>query len=251
MPNADSRLLRCSVAFVWLFTGLAVVFPYYRDEGHKYLDRLGLPDWLMYLTCAAEVLLGLRVALGPASTWVTLVQVVLVLGFTTILACLDPLLLAHPFGILTKNIPLLSAVGTAWLLEREGWTSRARWLLRVGMAIIWITEGIFPKLFFQQSVERQLVEASGLVPADPAGFLIGLGTLETCSGLLALLLRGRLLRWLLACQLFGLVVLPVLASLPDLRVWVHPFGPLTKNVPIIAGTYLVMLRCTDWTAAVR
>ena len=49
-----------SVAFVWLATGLLVLHPYYREQGQEALGRLGLPDWFMYATCAAEVLLGLR-----------------------------------------------------------------------------------------------------------------------------------------------------------------------------------------------
>jgi hypothetical protein len=71
-------LLRLSIAFVWLFTGLAVLHPYYREVGQEYLARLGLPDSVMVATCAFEVLLGLRVALGPASTWLMLLQVAMV-----------------------------------------------------------------------------------------------------------------------------------------------------------------------------
>src|SRR5262249_26250560 len=120
----EERALCGSVAFVWLATGLSVLHPDYRQGGHEYLSRLGLPDGLMYATCAAELLLGLWVALGRATTAVTAVQVALVAGFTMILAVEDPTLLVHPDGVLTKNIPLLAAVGTAWLLRREGWTPR-------------------------------------------------------------------------------------------------------------------------------
>src|SRR5437867_3574403 len=108
----EERALCGGAAFVWLTTGLAVLHPYYREVGHQYLDRLGLPDGLMFATCAAEVLLGLRVALGRATTAVTAVQAALVAGFTAILAVLDPALLVHPDGVLTKNLPLLATIGT-------------------------------------------------------------------------------------------------------------------------------------------
>lgn len=241
-PLVASRLLRLSVAFVWLFTGLAVLHPYYRLIGHTYLQRLGLPDSVMYATCGFEVLLGLRVALGPASGWLTLLQVAMVSAFTVILACLEPSMLLHPFGMLTKNVPLLAVVVTAWLLEREGWTPRTTWLLRGGLATIWITEGLLPKVVWIQDSEIEVVRRSGLVPIDEVLFLHLLGGALALSGVLALVLRGGPLRAVLAAQLVALVVLPVLVSLPEPTLWVHPFGPMTKNVPLLAGTAVLLLR---------
>lgn len=243
---ADGRWLRWSVAFVWLATGLSVFHPEYRRIGHDYLSRLGLPDWLMYVTCCGEVLLGLRVALGPASAWISALQVTLVLGFTTILAALEPLLLAHPFGILTKNVPLLAAVGTAWLLQGERWTWRSWWLLRTGMAAVWITEGLFPKVLFQQQMEIDVVAQSGLAPGDPAVFLRFLGACQAVSGVAVLLLRGRALQVVLVCQAVGLVVLPFLVSWHNWALWVHPFGPLIKNIPILVGTLVLLRRCVAY-----
>jgi hypothetical protein len=238
----EERALCGGAAFVWLATGLSALHPYYREVGHAYLARLGLPDGLMYATCAAEVLLGLRVALGRATTAVTAVQAALIVGFTVILAVLDPPLLVHPDGVLTKNLPLLATVGTAWLLRREGWTPRAAWLLRGGMAIIWITEGLFPKVLFQAGWEVALVKRSGLVFGDSVLFLRVMGACEALSGVAALLLRGRPLRWLLGAQLAALLVLPLLVGWQEPELWVHPFGPLTKNVPILVGTALLWRR---------
>jgi hypothetical protein len=236
--------MQLGIAFIWLATGLGVLHPVYREIGVGFLDRLGLPPWLMYATCAGEVALGLRVAFGRPSTWLTLLQTALVLGFSVILARIYPWLLVDRFGMLSKNLPLLALIGTAWLVEREGWTRRAAWLLRVGMASIWITEGLFPKILFVIPAEIETVAASGIVPINPELFLFGLGLAQALSGVLALSLTGWPLRILLMCQLAALVVLPLLVSfqLPDL--WVHPFGPLTKNVPILVGTWLVLRRCT-------
>jgi hypothetical protein len=56
---SDRIALRFAVAFVWLFTGLAVLHPYYREVGAYYLvECLGLPELLMYVTCGLEVLLS-------------------------------------------------------------------------------------------------------------------------------------------------------------------------------------------------
>jgi hypothetical protein len=240
--ETDARLLRWSVAFVWLATGALVLVPEYQRVGGYYLKLLHLPAELMLATCIVEIALGLRLALGRMATWLAILQIGMVLAFTAILASVEPMLLASPFGMLTKNIPLLAAVGTAWLLEREGWTPRAHWLLRAGVGIIWITEGIVPKILYQQETELRVVAESGLVPWKPDDFLFWLGLAQAASGLCVFALSGRPLRILLACQLAALVALPILVSLHDWELWIHPFGPLTKNVTILAGTWLLLRR---------
>ncbi len=224
---------------------MLVLHPAYRKVGGEFLRPLGLPEWLMLVACAGEVVLGLRVALGPARTWLAAMQLGGIAFFTAVLAWEDPHLLVHRFGILTKNVPIAALVLVQWLIEREGWTPRARRILRAGMAVIWLTEGIFPKILFQSPEEVATVAGSGLVPGDPARFLVFMGVCQAASGLAALLLRGRALGIVLLCQAAALVFLPLLVSWQDPVLWVHPFGPMTKNLPILAGTLLAARRCTE------
>ncbi len=243
----DVRALVLSVAFVWLATALLIAHPFFRQVGEAHLDRLGLPHALMGATCAFELALGLRVALGRPTTALALLQAALVLGFTLILAVQDPMLLAHPYGVLTKNLPLLGALLSATLGAREGFSPRVVWLLRVSMALPWLTEGLIPKLLFQQELELAVVRASGLVPMDAAAFLRILGAAQVASAVAALLLRGAPLRALLVLQAASLVVLPLLVSIHDPLLWVHPFLPLLKNVPILVGTVVLARRCSTWS----
>lgn len=240
--GVDERLLRAGIASIWLATGLLVLHPHYREIGAQQLDRLGLPHWLMFAACAFEVLLGLRVLLARATLATTALQLALVLGFTTILAVSEPMLLVHPFGILSKNVPLLALVVAAYLVEREGWTPRVVRLVRAGVAAIWLTEGLLPKILFQQPMELEVVSRSGLVPIDPSTFLVIMGVLQVASGVAVLALRGLPLRVVLGGQLAALVALPLLVSFHEPLLWVHPFGPLTKNLPILAGTLIALRR---------
>lgn len=237
----DETALRVAVGSVWLLTGVSVVHPHFRMIGAAYLGRLGWPVALMPVACAAEIALGLYVVARPFGGALAALQVALVLAFTAVLATLDPMLLVHPFGALTKNVPLLAAIGALWLVGREGWSGRAMWLLRAGIASVWITEGLLPKVLFQQEIELAVVRQSGLVPGDPAVFLLALGIVEALSGVLVLVLRGRALVVLLRVQAGALVVLPLLVGLQLPLLWVHPFGPLIKNIPILVGT-LVLAR---------
>jgi hypothetical protein len=244
-PLAEVRWLCLSIAAVWLATGVAVLHPYYREVGAEYLAPLGLPPAVMIATCVGEIVLGLRVAFGRPATWLTVLQVLLILGFTTILACSAPQLLVNPFGMVTKNLPLLAAIGTAWLVDREGWTPRARWLLRGGVALIWISEGVFPKILFQQDVELKIAADTIPLSVAPGTVLLVIGACQAVSGVLVLLLRGRPLRVVLVAQIVALVVLPIVVGFLDWHLWVHPFMPLVKNLPILAGTVLVLLHSTE------
>lgn len=239
--SAD-RWLRGGVAFIWIATALGVAAPSYRAIGSVYLGRLGLPDELMYATCAAELVLGLVILRLPMTSALAGLQLAMIAAFSLILAIAEPLLLVHPFGILTKNLPLAAAIGAAWLARREGWTPRAVGLLRLGVAAIWLTEGIGPKILFQQAYELEVVRRSGLVPFDPSLFLRLMGAAQAASGVAVLALGGRSLRFVLLCQAAALVALPVLVSVPEPELWVHPFGPLTKNVPILAATLVLVRR---------
>ncbi len=148
--QGELLFLKLGAASIWFTTALGVLHPFYREVGSAFLGRLGLPEWLMWATCAGELVLAIIIVVSAPKTWLFVAQAGGVTVFTLILAFLEPMLLVHPFGMLSKNYPFLALVTATWLVAREGWTARATWVLRGGMALIWMTEGLFPKLLFQQ-----------------------------------------------------------------------------------------------------
>lgn len=197
----------------------------------------------MFVTCAAEVLLGVRV-LFPWTAWMAPVQAAMILGFTLILAGTEPMLLVHPYGMLSKNLPLLAVIAVVARLPHEGWSERVTRWLRGGMAIVWITEGLGPKVLFQLPLEIAVVAGSGLVPMDPSLFLRLLGLGQAASGVAAWILPPRAAAILCAMQCVAVVVLCALVSWQDPLLWVHPFGPMTKDIPILVGTAVLTWRHT-------
>jgi hypothetical protein len=224
--------LRWAVAFVWLWTGIAVLHPYYRELGEAFLAPLGLPSAIMYATCAAEVLLGLRVALGRAATWVTLLQLALIAGFTLILSVSQPELWLDPLGVLTKNLPLFAMIGTAWSLEREGWSDRAYRLLQGGLILFWVVDGLFAWLL---SPVASFVHPNWQVGCLELVLALTLFRLPGCPALLILL-----------AHVMYLLIMIGVATVRDPLLWFHPFGPLTKYVAVLVGTLVLML--DGWTA---
>jgi hypothetical protein len=235
--------LRFALAFIWLATGGGVLSEEYRRIGLESLRPTGLPAWVMFVTCGGEVLLGLWVLSGRAAAWSAALQAVLIAGFTVILSVTQPELWAHPFGVLTKNLPLLALVGVLRLLETEGWTPRTTWLLRAGMALLWLNEGLLACILFQGDEIRRVAASTGLAYPEPSTFLYVAGALQIVSAVAALLLRGRLLQLLLAAQTLGLAGVCVMVTRYDPLLWLHPFGPVTKNVPVLIGTAVLLTHC--------
>ncbi len=240
----DERLLRVSVAAVWLCTGASVVHPYYREVGARYLAALGLPEGVMLATCAAEVLLAVVLLVRRTDRAQAMAQTLPVLAFTAVLAAEEPRLLAHPFGVLTKNVPLLGAVWAAWLLRTEGTGPRVQRLLRASLGAVWIAEGLFPKLVLQSPIELEVVGALGVEAAAASDLVRLAGAAEVAAGVAMLVVPAHRLVPLLVAQVVALVALPILVVVALPEMLVHPFGPLIKNLPILAGTIVLARSCS-------
>jgi hypothetical protein len=238
-------LLRTSLALVWLATALTVLAPGYREVGAAYLARLHLGPIWMYATCAGEGLLGLALLARPLGRHVARLQIAAVAGFTLILALTEPMLLVSPFGMLSKNLPFVLVVWAADRLARGEAEARVWPLLRAAAALPWLTEGLFPKLLFQQEVELSMAPAIGLTFASPHVLVAAIGVGQVASFALVLALRGRARQLVLAAQLAALVLLPLVVGWIAPWLWVHPFGPFSKNLPIMAATWLVLTREGD------
>jgi hypothetical protein len=236
----DRVLLRAAVAFIWLATGLGVLHPYYREVGTHYLSPLGLGAWAMVAACALEVALALLVIAVPARPWLTALQVLMIVGFTLVLGVQEPALLVSPFGVLSKNVTLVCLILSLYWREWEGRSARAVWIIRLGLAFIWTWEGVMACVLFQGDTLREIITAAGLDFGRPSLVLQVMGVGQALAGLSLLVLRGRLLQLVLASQALGLLVICVLVTRYDAMLWMHPFGPLTKNVPLLLGTLVAL-----------
>lgn len=114
--------LRLSIAFLWIWTGIISAFVSPANETFALLARAGIGPPLatpvLYATCLVEVVLGAATAAGFRVRLVGGVQIVLILGFTAILTAITPELWIHPFGPLTKNVPLIAATLVMMALAR-------------------------------------------------------------------------------------------------------------------------------------
>ena len=116
----------------------------------------------------------------------------------------------------------------------------AKVLLRTALALVWIYEGLVPKVLFPMARELELVASTGLSWPTPRAALFAVGVVEILCGLW--LLTGRGERWAAGLSTLMLIVLtPVIATLNP-AILHHPYGGFSKNLGLIAcGAAIWML----------
>ena len=113
-----------SIATVWIATAWVSALVYPAAESYRLLERTGVPAALaplmLYGAAGLDLLLGVatlalpRARRGPL--W--LAQLALIAFYSLLIAWRLPEFLAHPYGPLTKNLPMLAAIWLLYELEK-------------------------------------------------------------------------------------------------------------------------------------
>lgn len=101
---------RFSLAFLWLFTAITSAF-FAREEGLDILAGGGitgyLADFCLYSGSLLDAIIAIWLLLGKRLALCYLIQFWVVVVYSLLLTVIDANFWLHPFGPLTKNIPLL------------------------------------------------------------------------------------------------------------------------------------------------
>ena len=114
---------------------------------------------------------------------------------------------------------------------------RARIICRIALGLVWIYEGLVPKLLFVRPDQLELVERSGLFFGTPAVFLQLLGVAQVGCGLW--LLTGIAERLAVFLATAGMIVLIVLVARANPAMLTDPYGALVKDLCLIACAFTV------------
>jgi uncharacterized protein YbjT (DUF2867 family) len=116
-------ILRISIALVWIVTAIVSAFVYPVQDSYALLARTGIPEGLrplmLYGASAFDMLLGLGILFMKRRRWLWLAQFGLIGFYTVMIAWKLPEFLVHPYGPLTKNLPMLAAIWLLYQLEDE------------------------------------------------------------------------------------------------------------------------------------
>jgi uncharacterized protein YbjT (DUF2867 family) len=115
--------LRLSIAFVWIATAIVSALVYPPELSYALLERTGVPPALgplmLYGAAGFDLLLGIGILLLARRRWLWMAQLLLIGFYTVVIAWKLPEFLWHPYGPLTKNIPMLAAIWLLYQLEEK------------------------------------------------------------------------------------------------------------------------------------
>jgi uncharacterized protein YbjT (DUF2867 family) len=119
-------LLRLTLALLWIWTGIVSLGIYPVERSYELLAGVGLHGSVatvaLYGAALLDIALGVFTLWLPAvwqhaRRWVWLAQLALIAGYTVIITIFLPEYWLHPYGPISKNLPIMAAIGLLWWLE--------------------------------------------------------------------------------------------------------------------------------------
>lgn len=123
--NSQEKLYKpaiCSLAFLWVFTGLTSIY-FSPDIGYEILASANITgsmaDFSVYAGGALDIVLGLWLLTSVKTKLCCIVQVAVIALYTAILTLIDASFWLHPFGPITKNIPIIVLIGYVYIASAD------------------------------------------------------------------------------------------------------------------------------------
>jgi uncharacterized protein YbjT (DUF2867 family) len=113
-------------------------------------------------------------------------------------------------------------------------------MLRISIALVWIVTAIVSFGLYPVEDSYALLARTGISGALAPVALYGAAMLDLLFGIGTLVLkRGRWRRRLWLAQLALIIGYTIIISFRLPEFWLHPYGPLLKNLPMIAAIWLL------------
>jgi uncharacterized protein YbjT (DUF2867 family) len=110
-------------------------------------------------------------------------------------------------------------------------------LLRWSIALVWIVTGIVSLGLYPVQESYALLARAGVEGALAPPMLYGAAALDLAFGIAILVCKRRSRLWLAQIGVILLYTAIITLRLPEF--WLHPYGPLLKNLPMLAAIWLL------------
>jgi hypothetical protein len=127
----------------------------------------------------------------------------------------------------TRARAIANEARLAWLLP----------LLRMSVGIVWIVTAVVSLGLYPVEDSYALLAQVGLTGLPATLALYGAALLDLVFGIGVFVMRDR--RWLWRAQMALIVAYSIIIAIRLPEYWLHPFGPLLKNVPLLAAILLL------------
>jgi uncharacterized protein YbjT (DUF2867 family) len=117
-------------------------------------------------------------------------------------------------------------------------------LLRLSIATVWIVTGLVSFGIYPVADSLDLLHRSGVPPAFAPAALYGAATLDLLLGIGMLPHRRRRAVYWLQILLILFYTAVISWRLPEF--WLHPYGPILKNLPLLAALVLLLRLERPW-----
>lgn len=125
--------------------------------------------------------------------------------------------------------------------------AQLRWLLpvaRASLAVLWIVTGVVSLGVYPLQSSYALLQRAGVPQALQPLALYGAALLDIALGLLAL--APRRMPWLWAAQAGLMLGYTAIVSWRLPEFWLHPYGPILKNLPLLALLWVLYELDRPW-----
>jgi uncharacterized protein YbjT (DUF2867 family) len=120
-------------------------------------------------------------------------------------------------------------------------------LLRITLGLVWLVTGLLSLGLYPREASYELLGRAGIAPSFQPLMLDGAAMLDLLLGVFTLWpplrARWRCRLWAAQAALMLVYMAIIAAQLPEF--WLHPFGPLLKNLPMLAVLLLLYLQDRD------
>jgi nucleoside-diphosphate-sugar epimerase len=116
-------LLQLSIAFIWIFSAVCSIFFYPKTASYQLLAHIGITSFwqplFLYGASAVDALLGAAMFRHSQIKKVCLLQILVIIIYSTIITWKLPHLWLEPFAPIAKNIPLIVATFIFLAMESD------------------------------------------------------------------------------------------------------------------------------------
>ncbi len=110
-------------------------------------------------------------------------------------------------------------------------------LAKISLAFLWIFTGL-TSLFFSPRLGFNLLENVNITGINATLLVYSGAFLDITLGIWVL--SSWKIKTCYTIQFFTIITYTILLSIIDASFWLHPFGPLTKNLPILVLILMVL-----------